>query len=138
MFRTTTQGWGRDFASLPPADSSEPLTPCGSLGQSQGAHSHGLFPSQGVSLSQGTSSLMGPQVLQMFGRSSTTQLKNEPSYCIREKCAPTSPSLLRHSTVGKNSVISQCLGIAWAVADIYDGRKAACRPDKTLLFQFLD
>lgn len=34
------------------AESSEALTPSGSIGHSQGAYSHGMFPSQGVSLSQ--------------------------------------------------------------------------------------
>ncbi|CAM9481629.1 unnamed protein product, partial [Ectocarpus sp. 8 AP-2014] len=41
------------------ADSSEPLTLSGSL--SQEPYSHGMFPSQGISLSQGTASQMGHQ-----------------------------------------------------------------------------
>ncbi|CAN0351197.1 unnamed protein product [Pylaiella littoralis] len=43
------------------ADSSEPLTHSGSLSQSQGAYSHGMFPSQGMSLSQGSVGPLGHQ-----------------------------------------------------------------------------
>ncbi|CAM9922229.1 unnamed protein product, partial [Ectocarpus sp. 8 AP-2014] len=51
-------GSARDAAGAG-ADSSEPLTLSGSL--SQEPYSHGMFPSQGISLSQGTASQMGHQ-----------------------------------------------------------------------------
>ncbi|CAM9534229.1 unnamed protein product [Ectocarpus sp. 4 AP-2014] len=51
-------GSARDAAGAG-ADSSEPLTLSGSL--SQEPYSHGMFPSQGMSLSQGTTSQMGHQ-----------------------------------------------------------------------------
>ncbi|CAM9465164.1 unnamed protein product, partial [Hapterophycus canaliculatus] len=44
-----------------PPDSSEPLNLSGSLSQSQGGYSHGMFPNQGISLSQETSSQAGHQ-----------------------------------------------------------------------------
>lgn len=46
----------------PPQDSSEPINLSGSQSQSQGGYSHGMIPSQGVSVSQDTGSQTGHQV----------------------------------------------------------------------------